>query len=241
MVKNAFRPGFPCGWWAPGRAGWSDSSQEAFPQPGSGCSKQHMKVCWLPPATRVSFKATSPLCACMAAQQLDVHQHRVWELGRTPTQQPCHPLLPETGAYSDGLTRRGIGAQLSSLKKRTITALTATRFCCTAEKTPRHPVPSSYDIPLTELKPAMALPTQKGHTRAGKPSLCSSTLLTPWHTGMNQGTRDLVLRAHTARGRIISGFQSYPGAAAQPSNRPGRNNLPHHYAGKICNCKRHQG
>lgn len=89
------------------------------------------------------------------------------------------PLLREAGAHSNGTRGKGTWAQLSLLKKRTITALTATRFCCAAGKTARHPVPSSYNIPLMELKPAMALPTRKGHARAGKPSLCSSSLLTP--------------------------------------------------------------
>lgn len=129
----------------------------------------------------------------MAAQQVHAQQHWVWQLGRTPTQQPCHPLLHEAGAYSNGMRVKGIGAQLSLLKKRTITALTATRFCCTAEKTPRRPVPCSYHIPLLELKPAMALPTQKGHARAGEPSLCSSTL-----EHGNHGTGDPALWAHTA-------------------------------------------
>lgn len=32
----------------------------------------------------------------------------------------------------------------------------------------------------------------------GLEGLCSSTLLTPWHTGVKQGTGELVLRAHTA-------------------------------------------
>lgn len=218
--------------------GWSGSSQAASPQPGSGCSRQHMKVCWLPPATRLSFKAaSSTLCACMAAQQLCVHQHWVWELGRTATQQPCHPLLRETGACS--MRGKGTGAQLSSLKERTITALTATRFCL--EKTPRHPVPSSYDIPLTELKAATVTHTERARQGWKAQPLLQhpADSLAHWDEPGHRGSGPV--STHTARGRIIMRVQSYPGAAAEHSNRPGRNNLPHHYAGKRCNRQRHQG
>lgn len=44
-----------------------------------------------PGSHKVLIQSNLPLCACMAAQQVHVHQNRIWELGRHQHKNPVTP------------------------------------------------------------------------------------------------------------------------------------------------------
>lgn len=103
------------------------------------------------------------------------------------------------------------------------------------------PVPSSYDIPLRAEASHGTTHTERAcQGWKAQPLLQHPAYsLTHWGEPGHRGSG--LASTHCHRGGITTRIQSYPGAAAEPSNKPGRNNSPHHYAGKRCNCKRHQG